>query len=390
MLQYESHRLGREFFADFYASDAPIALFCGPPLSGKTTIIKESLAARPPGLAVALVDGAGCRGQSLLEMALAAYGYREKLETQGELIAMLRVFSRQQTAAGLVPLLVIDNAHELERDSLEVLVRLEDFRLKKSTALQIILVSSTGCSELLKKPAFSALGKSSVQRFELEPMSPSETGEYLQKKLEAAGISNPERFFPTETCERLYAASGGWPGIVERLAIMSLQESISPPQERDSVEIAAQTTSIEQQGISATPPRLMLTLNGEDVECVDFHRSRFMIGRSLHNDLVIDSRFISRYHILLTRNDSSVLLMDLNSRNGTYVNSRQVMQSAIRPNDIISIGNYRLKYLADGDAAIGERQSDQKLDETAVMRTLGDSREAADAEKTGILSILKK
>jgi pSer/pThr/pTyr-binding forkhead associated (FHA) protein len=115
-----------------------------------------------------------------------------------------------------------------------------------------------------------------------------------------------------------------------------------------------------------------------------------MIGRSTHNDLVIDSRFISRYHVLLTRQNNEVVLMDLNSRNGIYVNSMRVMQGVLRPNDIISIGNYRVKYLATALSAGEEIHSPQQLAETVVMRSLDELQMPPDKDATGILSVLKK
>ncbi len=386
VVQYDSHNLARRFLADFFACDAPIALFSGPPLSGKTTILKESIAARPPGLAVSVVDGAGCRADELLQNAIAGYGYREKLATQGEMLAMLRVFCRQQTAAGLVPLLVIDNAHELERDALEVLLRLEDFRVQQSSALQIVLMSGSGSASLLSQGAFSVLGRDSVLRFDLGPMSCSETIWYLHRKLQAAGCASPRDILSIERCEGIYAASGGWPGIAERMAILKLAADMAHGPGRPAIVPVKDSIEADSEG---SCPRLLLTLNGEDVDTIDFTGARFMIGRSTHNDLIIDSRFISRYHVLLTRQNNEVLLMDLNSRNGTYVNSRPVMQTIVRPNDIISVGNYRVKFIADAATFAEPSSTTQQLAETIVMRSLEDLQNSDDKDATGILSIIQ-
>lgn len=387
VVQYESHNLARRFLVDFFASDAPIALFSGPPLSGKTTILKDALADRPPGLAVAIVDGAGCRAEELLQNVISTFGYREKLSTIGELLAMLRVFCRQQTAAGLVPLLVIDNAHELERDALDVLFRLEEFRVQQSNALQIVLLSGTHTETLLSQAAFSALSKTSVLRTDLGPMSCSETIWYLHRKLKAAGCNTPKDILSIELCEQLYVTSGGWPGIAERLAILKLGELAARVNAKAA--LTPVLDSNDSQG-ETNCPRLVLTLNGEVVDTIEFSGARFMIGRSTHNDLVIDSRFISRYHVLLTRQNNEVVLMDLNSRNGLYVNSMRVMQGVLRPNDIISIGNYRVKYLANALSAGEEVHTPQQLAETIVMRSLDELQLPSDEDATGIMSVLKK
>ena len=76
----------------------------------------------------------------------------------------------------------------------------------------------------------------------------------------------------------------------------------------------------------------------------DMELPRMLIGRSEHNDLSIDSRFVSRHHMLLVRHGSSTFLMDLNSTNGTYVNSRRVSNHVLIDNDIITVGHHRIKF----------------------------------------------
>lgn len=58
-------------------------------------------------------------------------------------------------------------------------------------------------------------------------------------------------------------------------------------------------------------------------------RERVIIGRSEDCDVVLVERQVSRHHAQIRRLDSQYVLEDLGSRNGTYVNGREVTEPHI-------------------------------------------------------------
>lgn len=76
--------------------------------------------------------------------------------------------------------------------------------------------------------------------------------------------------------------------------------------------------------------------------------SSFWIGRSGMNDLVVPSRYVSRYHAVVVAIDAP-WLHDLGSRNGTSINGVPIWEPApISDGDIISLGGrccFRLRLL---------------------------------------------
>lgn len=69
------------------------------------------------------------------------------------------------------------------------------------------------------------------------------------------------------------------------------------------------------------------------------------IGRSQHNDIVIDNSFVSHEHACISRVKHNYLLTDLNSTNGTVVNGQQIEEeTALVDGDIIQIGAVMLKF----------------------------------------------
>ncbi|MDH6306344.1 pSer/pThr/pTyr-binding forkhead associated (FHA) protein [Parabacteroides sp. PF5-5] len=64
------------------------------------------------------------------------------------------------------------------------------------------------------------------------------------------------------------------------------------------------------------------------------------IGKADDNDFVVNDPHVSRYHARLTReSDGCLLLEDLGSTNGTYVNGGQIVKKRIAPTDIVKLGD---------------------------------------------------
>ncbi|MEX1254086.1 MAG: ATP-binding cassette domain-containing protein [Dehalococcoidia bacterium] len=68
------------------------------------------------------------------------------------------------------------------------------------------------------------------------------------------------------------------------------------------------------------------------------------IGRSPGNDIILPSLSVSRAHAKLEIANGRVLLSDLGSANGTYVNGAYGAERALEPGDIVRIGPYKLIY----------------------------------------------
>ncbi len=75
------------------------------------------------------------------------------------------------------------------------------------------------------------------------------------------------------------------------------------------------------------------------------------IGRSRSNDIVISSDAVSRYHAQITKQGSEIIVRDLDSTNGTYINDdvERTQECRLRRGDQIRIGETVLKYLSGSD-----------------------------------------
>lgn len=113
---------------------------------------------------------------------------------------------------------------------------------------------------------------------------------------------------------------------------------------------AVPTEAKPQSGESPGFPTLKLMRNGAAIQELILDGPHLLIGRADDNDMSIPSSYVSQYHILLVRRDEATILIDLNSTNGTYVNSELVRSHVLENNDVITVDDhsmfetYRIEY----------------------------------------------
>lgn len=102
-------------------------------------------------------------------------------------------------------------------------------------------------------------------------------------------------------------------------------------------------------------PKLIVSIDGVVIKEVLLTKDRTTLGRRPYNDVVIDNLAVSGEHAAVLMAGNDVVLEDLNSTNGTYVNSRAIRKQGLRHNDMVEIGKYKIKFLHEmQDDARGE------------------------------------
>jgi hypothetical protein len=71
---------------------------------------------------------------------------------------------------------------------------------------------------------------------------------------------------------------------------------------------------------------------------------RVTLGASSDNDIQLKSSYISRHHAQIVNSSTDCILGDLNSTNGTFVNSSRINRYALRDGDSVTVGNLRFKF----------------------------------------------
>ncbi|MBL0180990.1 MAG: FHA domain-containing protein [Chitinophagaceae bacterium] len=85
----------------------------------------------------------------------------------------------------------------------------------------------------------------------------------------------------------------------------------------------------------------------------------FIIGRDAGNQIVLDDKLVSRHHAQLTVLDNGqVMIKDLGSSNGTFVNGNRVTETNLNAGDIVKCGPVFLNWIQYTQVAPKEKKTD--------------------------------
>jgi hypothetical protein len=107
-----------------------------------------------------------------------------------------------------------------------------------------------------------------------------------------------------------------------------------------------------------------------------------VIGRSSDLDMVLVEDMVSRKHAKITCQDGKVMIEDLGSTNGTFVNGEKIARAArLKEGDRILIGTSILKLVAESGASpVDDQQVKKNLEAAAVAAA---SRQTRSSSMTG-------
>ena len=102
-------------------------------------------------------------------------------------------------------------------------------------------------------------------------------------------------------------------------------------------------------------PKYIVLYNGEPLKTFELDEPVITIGRLPENTISIANMGISRRHARIEEDsDRNLVLTDLNSLNGTFVNSRKVKKVNLQDGDQISIGKYVIIFSKGNDGPATE------------------------------------
>ena len=354
IVAYQSHQDALRFLSAELGHANGIALLQGPKGSGKTTIVSEQQGWSSHDAAVALVDGANLTPRRLVTSVLSQFNVPSVSQDDQQLLQQLNNFLMQQARTAKVPVLIVDNADRATESALRLLNWLAALDVRGNYALRIILTAKERLSAMLRNPSMRGIARRNPASYSLNPLTAQETMIYLRTRLIAAGGERSEKVFPIEVCEKLRELSRGWPGLLNERAIEAMDR-------------------MEELRSARSVPRIRVTRDGEQVAEYELTEKQYVIGRTDLADIVIGDTYVSKLHAMLQVYSNAIVLLDLNSTNGTTVNSRITQKTILRNNDIISLGRYRLK-IENVPAISAEMDARIRASDTITMQTLDDIR----------------
>ncbi|MBT8080488.1 MAG: FHA domain-containing protein [Gammaproteobacteria bacterium] len=354
VIPYQSHQDALRFLFSATERKSGLALMQGPAGAGKTTILDAFVEASVRDAAVAIVDGVHLTPRNLLNEMLAQFKLDVQTEQDELLMQSLSNFLAHQTRDNCAPILIVDNIDRATKSTLLLLNWLAALEIGGKFIVRIVLTGRDRIVEVIRDQGMRSVARRHPPMFSLNPLTAYEAMTYLRARLIASGGEKANNVFTPDVSYRLHELTYGWPGPLNSAAL-------------DIMERAGELA------FSKPVPQIILTRNAKTLARYDLTGTRYVIGRSELADIVIQDAFVSKLHAMLQIHNDSIILMDLNSTNGTTVNSRKAQITVLHNNDILMLGSYRLK-LENAPASKRGADSQVAASDTVTMKTLTDHR----------------
>jgi len=108
--------------------------------------------------------------------------------------------------------------------------------------------------------------------------------------------------------------------------------------------------------------KLIVTDSSGQTKDFPLNKERVTIGRHADNDIPLNDKAVSGHHAVVITILQDSFLEDLDSTNGTQVNSKQIAKHPLSHGDVISIGRNSLRYEGEGQGA------DDDFEKTMILK----------------------
>jgi type II secretory pathway predicted ATPase ExeA len=202
-------------------SDKALAVLTGEVGVGKTVAIRAALAALDPTRHTVIYIGnpaIGVRG--IHHHIVTALGGRPSHGTAALTAQAYDVLAGEAAERGRTPILIIDEAHLLDHDQLESIRMLTNHDMDSRTPFACLLVGQPTLRRMIKLGVLAALDQRITIRYQMDGMTPTETGSYIRHHLNLAG--RPGDLFSDDAITLIHDCSRGKPRTINTLATNAL------------------------------------------------------------------------------------------------------------------------------------------------------------------------
>jgi general secretion pathway protein A len=148
-----------------------------------------------------------------MEMVLLDFGITDIPTSKAQRLVKLQDMLLELQTQGIAPVLIVDEAQRLSIELLEEIRLLTNFETADRKLLQIILAGQPELAAVLSRHELRQLKQRIEIRLQIQPLSASEVGIYIQHRWVRAGGSTPVPF-TAEALSTIALASAGIPRLV--------------------------------------------------------------------------------------------------------------------------------------------------------------------------------
>ncbi|WP_207479366.1 XrtA/PEP-CTERM system-associated ATPase [Arenibaculum pallidiluteum] len=240
----QAHRKALAYLRYGLSQGEGFIVVTGPVGTGKSTLVAQLFAEiRQAPVVAAQIATTQIEADDAVRLVLAAFGVTPPTADKAAMLKAFETFLIQQHRAGKRVLLVIDEAQNLPRRTLEEFRMLSNFNLGGQPLFQSFLLGQPQFNAILADPDLEQLRQRVIASHQLEPMTAAETRAYVEHRLRLVGWTGrpslAEDLFPL-----VHEETGGVPRrintVFSRLLLMGALE------EREHLDAACARTVLAE------------------------------------------------------------------------------------------------------------------------------------------------
>lgn len=216
----EKHRSALALLEYGVMNQAGFCVLSGGIGTGKTMLIRHLLTHLRGDVTVGLISNTNRAFGDLLQWILGAFGLDLTGKEKAIMHRMLVDFMIGEYAKNRRTLLIIDEAQNMDAETLEELRMLSNINADKDQVLQVFLVGQPQLKDLLQSPNLEQFAQRITVDYHLTPLDPAETNDYIRHRVRVAG--GPDDLFSDAACAGVYRYSQGVPRLINLLCDTAL------------------------------------------------------------------------------------------------------------------------------------------------------------------------
>jgi len=342
----------------------PFAIVIGEGQSASRFVIGKFLAGLDEEIASVRITEPCADAADLMRRIVRAIGFEPKDMDVTDLESVLRMFLSFQKGHARRTVICMEEIQDNGWWVLEKIRKLVDWEVEGDLGLMLVVSGQPRLKALLHTRPLSSVSAHAGECILLSPFTMAETTEYIRRRVEGAANASIDQAFHFQAIGLIHELCTGVPDAVSTLVSMCFDladqagldlvstdvvKQAYESQRTDSIKqpIDADAKTVNLNGWVRRAGRLIVKISGEDVQEKAVRQGHILIGRGNMCDIRIESPTVSRQHALISYTPDGVILADLSSTNGTYVDGHQVNYHTLVPGETIDVGDCRIEYILE-------------------------------------------
>jgi len=195
--------------------------------SGKTTLIRHLLSEIDQSeLAIGLINNTHASLGDLTQWVALAFGIPHEDKDKVTLFRDVQDYLINEWANGKRAVLIVDEAQNMDKETLEELRLYTNINADGEQFLQIVLVGQPELRDILRAPELAQMAQRVSVEYHIEPLGWQDTANYIRHRLATAsneeGVESASHIFDSVAIAVIFYFSGGVPRLINTLCDFAL------------------------------------------------------------------------------------------------------------------------------------------------------------------------